>query len=205
MLVALKNKILSTGVVANPVKLGQLLDALGNNVKTDFKTDELRRLYTIGKGINSSNIQSLSLTTDKLIVNYESPDGQSALAPTAGIDDFSQIQLYIKQLTSTNPVVKEGANVVVLNASGTTGLAKTNAANLTAANYNVVGYGNATGLYLSNEIVDTTKGSKPATLAALKKLYGTNVVTASPGLTSLYPTADFIIVLGSQPVPGTTR
>lgn len=205
MLVALKNKILSSGIVANPIKLGQLFDALGNNIKTDFKTNELRRLYTIAKGINSSNIQSLSLTTKQLITNYAAPDGESALAPTAGVGDFSQIQLYIKQLTSNDPIVKEAAQVVVLNASGITGLAKTNAMNLTAANYDVVGFGNAIGTYLSNEIIDTTKGSKPATLAALKQRYGNNVVTSSPSLTALYPSADFIIVLGSQSVPGTTK
>ena len=204
MLVALKNKVFSSGIMANPVKLGQLFDALGNNVKTNFKTNELRRLYTIGKSIDSSKIQSLSLTTNKLITNYTAADGEAALAPTAGVGDFSQIQLYIKQITSTDPVVKENTQIVVLNASGTPGLAKTNASKLTATNYNIVGYGNASGVYLSNEIVDTTKGAKPATLTALKKLYGTNVVTTSPGLTALYPMADIIIVLGSQPVSGTS-
>ena len=206
MLVALKNKVFSSGLYTNPVKIGQLFDAIGNNVQTDFKTNELRRLYTIAKSIDSSKIQSLSLTTKKLISDYTTSDGQDALVPTAGVTDFSQIQLYMKQLTSTDPVVKEGAQVVVLNASGTTGLAKSNASTLTTVhNIDVIAYGNATGLYLSNEIIDTTKGGKPATLAALKQIYGTNVVTTSPAITVLYPTADFIVVLGSQPVAGTTK
>jgi LCP family protein required for cell wall assembly len=197
MLVALKNKIFTSGVAANPVKLGQLFDALGNNVKTNFKTNELRRLYTLGKAIDSSKIQSLSLTTNKLITNFTASDGEAALVPTAGVGDFSQIQAYMKQLTSTDPVVREGAKIVVLNASGTSGLAKTTATKLQATGMNVVDYGNATGVYTSSELVDASKGTKPLTLTALKKTYGTNVITSS-GLTTLYPTVDIIIVLGPQ-------
>lgn len=48
MLLALKNKATSTGVLANPVKISSLLDALGNNVKSDLKLSEVRRLYQIG-------------------------------------------------------------------------------------------------------------------------------------------------------------
>jgi LCP family protein required for cell wall assembly len=197
MLVALKNKVFSSGVVANPVKLGQLFDALGNNVKTNFKTNELRRLYTIGKSIDSSKIQSLSLTTNKLITNYAAPDGEAALAPTVGVGNFSQIQIYIKQLISTDPVVKEDAKVVVLNASGVTGLAKTNATKLTAANLDVIATGNAIGSYTGTVIIDTSKGAKPATIALLKKTYGVTTTTTSATLAAQYPTANVIVVLGA--------
>jgi LCP family protein required for cell wall assembly len=207
MLVALKNKVFTSGVAANPVKIGQLFDALGSNVKTDFQTNQLRRLYTIGKGIDSANIKSLSLTTNKLITDYTASDGEDALVPTAGMSDFSQIQFYIKQLTSNNPVTKEGAKVVVLNASGVSGLAKSTSTKLENNGIDVISYGNASGVYTTNEIIDNSKGGKPLTLKSLEASYGSTLAPASYTTTALsneYPTANFIVILGPQATTGSS-
>lgn len=109
MLVALKDKVISAGVLANPVKLGSLFDSFGDNVKTDFQTNEVRRLYDIGKDIPSGSITSAGLNDANgvnLLASYNA-NGQSALIPAAGIDDYSAVQAYIKQLVappaSTNP------------------------------------------------------------------------------------------------------
>ena len=104
MLAALEQKITSTSVLANPIKLGALFDALGNNIRTDFKTTEVRRAYSLGKKLQSSNIQSLSLNSvngTNLLANYTSPDGQAALIPVAGIYNYGQIQLTIQKILSS--------------------------------------------------------------------------------------------------------
>jgi LCP family protein required for cell wall assembly len=197
LLTALKSKTSSAGVIANPIKLGQLFDALGKNVHTDFKTGEIRRLYDISKLIKESSIQSVSLNDasgHNLLANQTSPTGQSILVPAAGIGDYSQIKLFIKKLTSNDPIVKEGANIVVLNGSDIDGLASKEKTKLTDKNFNVAAVANTTHSDKTS-IIDTSKGKKPATLAALKKLYGNNVSTTN---TLGYPTADFIIVLGSD-------
>ncbi|MDB5166188.1 MAG: cell envelope-related function transcriptional attenuator, LytR/CpsA family protein nonfunctional [Candidatus Saccharibacteria bacterium] len=105
MLVALKDKAASASTLSNPIKVAALLDALGNNVKTDMNTSEARRLYDISKKIASSDIASASLNgtdTDRLLTGYTTRTGQSALIPVAGVDDYSDIQSYIDQLLSTN-------------------------------------------------------------------------------------------------------
>jgi LCP family protein required for cell wall assembly len=201
MLIAIKNKVFSSGVLANPIKIGQLFDAIGGNVKTDFNTNQLRRLYTIGKAIDSSKIQSLSLTTNKLITNYTASDGEAALVPTAGMSDFSQIQFYLKQLTSNNPLTREGAQVVVLNASGTTGLAKSTATKLENQGIDVASYGNASGVFTTTEIIDNSSGKKPLTLKSLTTTFGDTIAPTSYTATALgeqYPTANFIVILGPQ-------
>jgi len=101
MLAALKEKAVSAGVVSNPVKIGNLLDSFGNNVVTDFQTDEVRRLLDIAKKIPSSNIKSASLNDadgENLLTSYRTFNGQSALIPAAGVDDYSDISDYLEKL-----------------------------------------------------------------------------------------------------------
>jgi polyisoprenyl-teichoic acid--peptidoglycan teichoic acid transferase len=198
MLVALKNKVFSSTVYANPIKISNLLGAIGSNVKTDFKTNDLQRLYSLVKSINTNNIASLSLTTNSLIKNYTSSDGQSSLIPSAGVSDFSQIQFYIKQQTSSDPVVREGAAAVVLNASGVAGVASTAATKLQGQGIDVMSFGNTYGAYSGVEIVDNSSGKKPKTLAALKVAYPGSTIVTKSSLIYTYPSADFIIIIGTS-------
>src|SRR5206468_548899 len=95
LLVALKNKSTTAGVLANPAKLSSLSDAIGNNVKTDFKPPEVHRLLDLVQQTGNGGIKSLSLNNadgKNLLTSYASANGQSALIPAKGIDDFSEIQ-----------------------------------------------------------------------------------------------------------------
>lgn len=101
ILIGLKDKVGSASTLSNPVKVGQLFDSMGNNVKTDFSLAEVRRLYTLIKEIPSADITSASLSDGKdvdLLESYRTRLGQSALIPAAGIDDYSEIQTYIQEL-----------------------------------------------------------------------------------------------------------
>lgn len=103
MALALREKALSAGVLSNPIKIGNLFDTLGNNVQTDLTLGNMRRLATITRDIPSANITSASLNDvdgdgTSLLKGYTTRDGQSALIPTAGIGDYTQIQAYVKQL-----------------------------------------------------------------------------------------------------------
>jgi hypothetical protein len=81
ILLALKDKIASSGILANPLKIGQLMDAFSSNVATTFSIRELRRFYEIMKLVPST--------------------GAAALIPTAGLDNFTQIQQYLTTLNET--------------------------------------------------------------------------------------------------------
>ena len=206
MLLALKSKVASAGVLANPIALGNLFDSVGKNVSTDFTLGEVRRLYDIGKNIANTSIQSVGLNDangQNLLANYTSPNGESALIPAAGIDDFSTIKAYLTRLTSNNPVLREGANVVVLNGTNVSGLAARAKTTLMAKDITVSAVGDAVAPSTTTTIIDTSNAQKPATLQLLKQLYGTNVTTANP-YDGTY-NADFIIVLGNdQTQPATT-
>jgi LCP family protein required for cell wall assembly len=106
LLVALKDKATSLGVLANPFRLADLFDVTGKNVKTDMSLGNVRRLYGITKKIKSSDIKSVGLNDAtvgrekhvNLLQSYATSTGQSALVPAAGIDTYTEIDHYINQL-----------------------------------------------------------------------------------------------------------
>jgi LCP family protein required for cell wall assembly len=200
LLVALKSKAVSAGVITNPAKLTNLSDAIGNNVKTDFKLGEVHRLYDITKNISGGNIQSLSLNDadgKSLLASYTSPQGQSALIPAAGLDDFSDIQNFLQRKSSTNPVVQEAAHIVVLNGTTTSGLATKLKDTLESKQMIVDDVGDAgSTTQVTTAIINLSANKYPATSAALVKQFGSHLTTQNPYGT-LYD-ADFVIVLGSD-------
>lgn len=205
MAVALKAKVVTAGVIANPSKLSKLSDAIGNNVKTNFNLSEVRRLYDLVKDVDGSNIQSLSFNDangKNLLDNYTAADGEAALIPAAGVDNYSGIQAFITQHTSSNPIIQEGATVVLLNATDTMGLATKVKTTLTAKNLNIAAVGDALANQPKTTIIDTSAGKMPATRALLKQLYGDNFTTINTYSGSYI--ADFIILLGADQVTPTT-
>jgi polyisoprenyl-teichoic acid--peptidoglycan teichoic acid transferase len=205
MLLALKDKALSAGVISNPAKLGDLLDAAGDNVDTDFKTNELRRLYEISKKINNSKVQSIDLASDEVgLLKTGAYNGQSIVLPTAGLNNFTKIKQYFKKLTSTDPVAREGATVAVLNGSGVVGLAQKRADELTVRGLTVSTVSNASKQRPTNVIVDLTKGKKNSTKTLLEKQFGvaaTTDTTANPE--ALVYQSDFVVIIGQQGSSGT--
>lgn len=101
ILIGLKEKATSASTLSNPVKLSQLFDSMGNNVETNFRTSEIRRLYDVSKEIPTETLKSASLNDangKNLLTSYRTRNGQSALVPVAGIDDYSAIQAFIAGL-----------------------------------------------------------------------------------------------------------
>lgn len=206
MLIALKDKALSAGVLSNPSKIGGLLDAAGDNVETNFNTSELRRLHDLSKLIKSSDITSVDLADPELnLIKTGMYNGQSIVLPSAGIKDYSEIKTYFKKLTSTDPLVKEEAQVVVLNGSGQTGLAQKYADKLSEKGITVLVVSNADAEQQTSSLVDISDARNPKTVAYLQKDLNTKVIRDSSTVAeaSRYK-ADYLIILGVDSIPTTT-
>ncbi len=207
MLLAVKDKAVQPSVIANPFKVSGLLDAVGNNVKTSLQLNEIETLFTYMKKIDDNKIDSYNINTlmgknTTMLANYTAPDGQSALTPAAGLDNFSDIQKQIQKLFTADPVTKESAVAVILNGTQTPGLALAQENKLIGKGM-TVSIGDAPAAQATTTIVDNSKGSMPNTLAYLKSTYHATVV-ASTTLTATYPSADFILILGQSAVPSTS-
>lgn len=137
--------------------------------------------------------------------NYTSPNGQSALIPAAGLDDYTTIAAQIRRTFSATPLTKEAASVMVLNSTQYVGLASLQTNKLLEKGIDVTGKGNFATVQDTTTIIDNSAGKKPATLEYLKKTYNATMVTDTVTATR-YPDADFILILGknAMPVPTTT-
>jgi LCP family protein required for cell wall assembly len=205
MLIALVKKSLSVGVLTNPLTISSLFSSFGNNVTTNLSLGDVTSIIHTMSGLKLSNMQSVAYTfggTNPMLVGYLAPDGEDALIPALGIDNFTALKTYYQQLTSSNPIVQEAPTVTILNASNVAGLAAREQAILTTQGFNVSAVADASTEYPTSLIVDNTSGSKPAASSQLQKdIKGQRVTStngsAEAGEATNYST-DFVVVLGQD-------
>lgn len=200
IILALKQKAISTGTLTDVSKVTKLIDALGKNLRTNFDTSEIRTLMQLGTDIPPQNIQQLSLYDgSNAVVTTANIGGASSVVPSAGTFDYSGIRAFIKQKLSTDPVTRENAQVDVLNGSKTPGIAQTEADKLSSAGFIVGIVGNAPkGPYQTTEIYQIGRGNE-ATKAKLESIFGVKVRTDTPP-TTVTGNTKFVVIL-AQPSP----
>ena len=107
LFIAVSEKAKTLGVLADPIKISDLFDALGNNFQTDLNLQDVLQLIQVTKGINPWTVQSyaysatLTGNTNPILTGYIDPgSGEDALIPTAGIGNFSQMTAYYQSLVN---------------------------------------------------------------------------------------------------------
>lgn len=202
IIIALQQKALSAGTLTNVGKVTGLMDALGDNLRTDITTSELRTVLDVASNIKPENITSLSLVDkEDPLVRTDNISGQSVVVPIAGTFDYSKIHAFIKKHSISNEVSKEGASVAVYNATGQSGLAKETGDKLTDAGFDVVYLGDApSGDYTTIKIYQTSgdKESFVKTRQALEQRFGVSVSYGEPKI-SVKDGIDFVVILGDVP------
>lgn len=199
VLVALRTKAASADTLTNVGKVTSLMDAMGQNLRTDFDTSEIRTLMSLGSTISSDKIKSIDLVNpDKpLIVSGNIPGAGSTQVPAAGTYDYSEIHAFINKTMNSNDISKEAANVVLLNGSGVTGYAADEQEKLEGMGFTISGIDNApAGNYQSTEIYQLTDGNK-ATKKKLESVYGVKVSTSAPPVPVVGET-DFVVIFGAS-------
>jgi LCP family protein required for cell wall assembly len=196
IIVALKEKAVSTGTLTDLGKVTGLIDSLGNNLRTNFETSEIRTLMTLGSDIPSASIKSISLFGDEnSIVTSGNYNGASVVMPAAGIFDYSDLRTFLKQKLSTDPVTREGASIIVLNGSGVSGVAQTEADKLTDAGFIVSDVDNApAGDYADVEVYQIGDGMA-GTKQRLESAFGVKVKKTVPPMT-VAEGVNFVLIFG---------
>lgn len=201
ILVALKDKAVSAGTLTNIGKVTGLIDAMGNNLRTNFDTAEIRTLMAVGTDTPSEEIVSLVLNDPEApLVHGANVNGASVLIPSAGEGNFAEIQAYVAKSTSSDPVARESANVVVMNGTETIGLGQIEADKLTEDNYTVTEVTNApTSDYAKTTIYRIDKNGTSGTAKALAKRYKTKIATTEPSFV-VEEGVDFVVIIGASSV-----
>lgn len=202
ILAALQKKALSAGTLTNLSAVNALIDALGDNLRTDFKTSEIQTIVDLTKNIKTENIVSLPLVSrpddEPDLLKTDNVGGASVVVPVAGTYNYTDIQKYIKSNLTSDPVTKEAAIIDVLNGSGVAGFAKTKANELEEAGYTIGEVTNAPQNITDKVVIYQIDSSKSGTASALENKFGVKVETGSlSGYTPNDKTA-FVIVFGSE-------
>lgn len=210
VLVALRKKAMSLGTISNPAKIASLIDVVGGNFKTDLSFNEIKKLVSIGKDIDTTKIISRVLTNSPNdgsvpLVENGNIGGASVVIPAAGVGNFTAIKAFMRSLFVDNYIKTENARVEIQNGTTRAGLAATTAALLKGYAYNIIGITSADKTtYAKTIIYDYSSGKKPSTVKYLENRFKVKVVkttapaavTAADGTTSAVP--EIRIIIGSD-------
>ena len=189
ILVAIREKAMASGTLTNIGSVTGLVDALGNNLRTNIQTKEIRTLVDLAKDIPADKIVSIDL--------HKEGEAQfdAAGQPVAGQYQYSSIQAYINKVITAEPFVKEEPHVTVLNGSGTAGMAQTEAKKLEVKGFAIDDIDNAPEGTYPQYTVYQIDNNKPLTAAKLKSLYNVTLLTTAPPV-SVVGDTDFLIIIG---------
>jgi len=189
IVLAIREKALSSGTLTNIGSVTKLIDAMGSNLRTNIQTKEIRTLMGLAQDIPSEKIMSIDLHKEgEMIFNGNAQ-------PAEGQYQYGDLQAYILKNLTASAVVKEDPHVTVLNGGAAAGMAQTEADKVIAAGFSVDTVDNAPdGTYpkVTIYVLDTTK---IASAAKLKEIYGVEFKTTTPPV-SVTGDTDFLIIIG---------
>jgi anionic cell wall polymer biosynthesis LytR-Cps2A-Psr (LCP) family protein len=201
ILVAIREKALSSGTLTNLGAVTGLIDALGSNLRTNIETKEIRTLMEVAQKIQTPDIMSIDLfeQDNAMFTTGTLPGAGSSVYPAAGVGKYDDLRAYLAKKLTSDPVVREGAAITVLNGSGVSGVGQSVADTLTNQKFTVDEVANAPeGEYAEVEIYQIGTGNE-ATAAKLKQLYGNVTIKTTAPPVSVTGETDFVLIVGKAP------
>lgn len=220
VLQALQDKIFSLGTIVNPVRIGNVLSSLGTHTRTNMEVWQLLRLAKLLRNVNAAAVTShvIDSSPGGLLNVATGIDGAFLLVPKD--PSFAAVQAFTANIFSLTNYTEENARVVIRDASGRSGTAKTIAANLLSLGFpNVtIETNQTTARAATSQLIDYTNGGKPYTVHGLSSYLGMAVTSVgspllNPGLVPTLlndnsnrsettlpaaPEADVLLIIGSD-------
>ncbi|MFA6428951.1 MAG: LCP family protein [Patescibacteria group bacterium] len=183
VLLALRDKFLSLGTLADPQKLASVYGAISNNVQSDLNVWDLMKLAPLAQDFSADKI-TLNVPTD-------APDSILTPANVAGAfmlfprkPDWSELRELAQnpfatpvEATATKPAPAH-LTIEVRNGTARTNFASQVAVKLEKNGFEINGFGNASRRgYERTVVYDLTNGKKMQEIVTLKKLLGADVAT----------------------------
>lgn len=190
---------LSTNGV-NVTEAFSLLNILGDNFRSNFSADNIKAGVKMASAFNAETMRNILLVDYINNVYYMTTaniNGISYVVPAAGANNYGQVHEYIAQILSSNPVVREGAEISVYNATSEAGIASAEKVKLETDGYAISLVGDSEGAGCDAKYcVYAMTDEMPATQAALAERYGVEVRSGDELPGDIYAgTNDFIIVI----------
>lgn len=197
IIIAIKDKATSSGILADAGKVMSIVNALGDNLRTNFDVSEIRTLIDLAGKIDTQRIKKIPFIDDEkgieLMVN--SYIGGSVVVPAAGQGVYGDIQNYINNALTAGDQVAE--KIVVLNGTEKVGLAQLAADKITDLSLEVVRIGNAN-TKSSKTVIYTNESASEAVREKLVALYGDVFVVGIPDDISVSDGVGYVVIVGSD-------
>jgi len=212
VLEAVKDKLLSSKTLLNPVMITKLANEFSKDISTNLNAWEVLRLWEIFKDVDRSQIinKVLSDAPDGLLVSGKGENGAYILTPSSG--NFAEVRNMFRNIFDTadsattaaaKTIINDGAQVMILNGTWINGLAGKTAVILEQAGFMVLKTGNSPQRdYSQTTVYNLATTTKEASLKALKKLTGAATSTDFPEWINDYrqatSTPDFLLIIGTD-------
>lgn len=197
IIVAIKDKVLSAQVLANPKKVSSIITILGKHILTDFSASEIDQLVVMAKNFSNPTIrnQVLGSTENGLVVSGRSSVGASIQVPRVGMNDFSEIQAFARAYFASPIIMTEKPTVLIQNSGAAKTAVTSMQKQLEWAGYTVKISDTDSTTEQTTALYDYTNKKKPHSVRYLKDRYDLKPVEKSTDETI---TTDFVLILGQD-------
>lgn len=163
---AIVDKATSLGVIGNPVKITNIINTLGQHIKTDLAPEEVIALLNIIKDVPDESSSSHVLDTSAqlgLLTATTDPYAGYVEYPIGGYTKYEPIHRWFQKNNPDPLLVKETPTVTLINGgSASTKEMKTMLETLQDYGYTaVLSSTPAKKTYTKSQVFDSTKGKKP--------------------------------------------
>lgn len=164
IIVALRQKLLSFGTLANPVKVSDILGSLGSHSQTNMEVWEMLRLARLASDLQTDQIinRVFDDSTNGFLRAATGSGGAFILVPRNG--NYHDMQFLARNIFLDGAAGRETARLLVVNATSFTNLGQTTGRSLEALGLNVLkisGLGKTT--VGQSVLVSAHPGQYPAT------------------------------------------
>ncbi len=173
---ATKEKILSLGILANPKKIADLINVLGDHIRTNMQVSEIKTLLDVSKNLDTNNIinKVLDTSTGGLLVASQDSRGYYTY-PKKGMDNFSEIQNMAKNIFVETNDDEEAVKIEISNAAEKNGLATSVSHFLESYGYPITKVDTATSTREKTTVYDYSGGKYKNTAQKIADLLKTQV------------------------------
>lgn len=178
LLLAIKDRILSSNVLFNPITINNLVGEFGANIRTNIESWELFAFADLARHVNTEQITrtAISADPDGVLAEGTSNAGAYILSPRGG--DFNLIHQMVRNVFGQRDSALEPTRVMIENGTFSPETLAKAVADAKRLGFVVVGTRAAANRPVANTtLIDYTNGGKPTSKAALRMLFQPTIMT----------------------------
>ncbi len=201
---AIKKKTLSTGTLANPLKVLSLINTLGSHFKTDMQTDDIQTFISLYQNIPADGVSNFVLdTTSTLGLLTDSSDTVAGYInyPLLGYDKYDAIHQWWQKNNPDPILAREAPTVTVVN-NGKATVKQMDAMSQKLKDYGyivTVSTTPASTSTTSTQIIARENGKKQ-----VSQNYLTNILSVSSTTVDATLSTDFEVIVTPSSIASTT-